>query len=219
MSRIDSTKGMNLELLLGTHNPGKASEISRALGGLGIKFLTLEDFRQVETVEESGKTYEENAILKARAYARQCGLWTLADDSGLEVVALDGIPGVFSARYAGAGASDSDRIAFLLAEMARRSTSDHTARFISVVALVDAQSQLINVEYGLCEGTIIDSPRGNHGFGYDPIFVPQGFDATFAELSSETKDAISHRGKALQAMRHFLGQLIASNLTHSLSNS
>lgn len=207
MSRIDCTKGMNLELLLGTHNPGKASEISRALGGLGISFHMLEGFREVQTVEESGETYEENAILKARAYAQQCDLWTLADDSGLEVVALDGAPGVFSARYAGAGASDSDRIALLLEQLSRTSTSDRTARFISVVALVNAHSRVINVEYGLCEGTIIDSPRGNHGFGYDPIFVPQGFDATFAELSPEIKDAISHRGKALQAMRHFLDQI------------
>jgi len=219
MSRIDCTKRTNLELLLGTHNPGKASEISRALSGLGIHFLTLEDFPQVQTVRESGETYEENAILKAKAYAQQCGLWTLADDSGLEVMALDGAPGVLSARYAGAAASDSNRIAFLLEALARRSTSNRVARFTSVVALVDAHSRVINVEYGLCEGTIIDSPRGNHGFGYDPIFVPQGFDDTFAELSSETKDAISHRGKALQAMRHFLGQLIASNLTPGLSNS
>ena len=210
---------MNLELLLGTHNPGKASEIARALGGLSINFHTLADFGQVQAVAESGETYEENAILKARAYAQQCHLWTLADDSGLEVMALDGAPGVFSARYAGAGASDRDRIAFLLKELFRRSASDRTARFISVVALVDGQSKVINVEYGLCEGTIIDLPRGNHGFGYDPIFVPQGFEATFAELSSELKDAISHRGKALQGMRNFLDQLIASNLTHGLSNS
>ena len=210
---------MNLELLLGTHNAGKAAEIRDALGDLGIHFLTLEHFLQAQPVKESGATYEENAILKAKAYSQQCGLWTLADDSGLEVEALDGAPGVFSARYAGTGASDRDRIDLLLEQLARTSAADRAARFVSVVALADSQSKVIKVEYGVCEGTIIDSPRGSNGFGYDPIFVPRGFNTTFAELSCDTKDVISHRGKALRAMRAFLTELISSNLTAGVSNS
>jgi XTP/dITP diphosphohydrolase len=208
-----------LKLLLGTYNAGKAVEISGVLKDLGIGFLTLGDFSQAQTVEESGATYEENAVLKAQGYAQQSGLWTLADDSGLEVDALGGAPGVLSARYAGAGAADADRVELLLKQLAVRSASDRSARFICVIALADSSARIIKTAYGVCEGSIIDSPRGTNGFGYDPIFRPQGFSSTFAELPSETKDAISHRGKALAAMRRFLVQLIVSNLTHGDSNS
>lgn len=200
----------NLKLLLGTYNAGKAVEISSVLKDLGIEFSSLRDFPQVQIVEESGSTYEENAILKAQGYARQTALWTLADDSGLEVDALGGAPGVWSARYAGAGAADGDRIVRLLGELEGIPASDRTARFVSVVALTDSAAKLVRVERGICEGSIIDSARGSNGFGYDPIFVPQGFMSTFAELPAETKDVISHRGKALQAMQHFLTQLITS---------
>jgi len=197
-----------LRLLLGTYNAGKAVEICSVFKNLGIDFLTLGDFSQVQIVEESGSTYEENAILKAEGYARQTGCWTLADDSGLEVDALSGGPGVLSARYAGAGASDSDRIERLLSELDRIPVESRTARFVSVVALADPAAKVIKVERGVCEGTIIDSVRGGNGFGYDPIFVPQGFTSTFAELPADTKDVISHRGQALQAMQRFLEQLI-----------
>ena len=205
-------KGTSLELLLGTRNSGKAIEICSALGDLGLRFLTLESFQQAQDVRESGETYEANAILKAQGYAQQCGLWSLADDSGLEVEALNGAPGVLSARYAGAGASDRDRIDLLLEQLGRTPANNRAARFVSVVALADSQSKVIKVEQGVCEGTIIDSPRGSNGFGYDPIFVPLGFDATFAELPPDIKDAISHRGKALRAMRMFLARLMGSDL-------
>jgi len=197
-----------LELLLGTHNRGKAGEICHALADLGIHFRTLNDFAQVQTVRESGETFEENALLKAKGYAQQCRLWTLADDSGLEVEALNGAPGVLSARYAGTEASDRDRIDLLLEQLARAPQANRSARFISVVALADSHSRILKVECGVCEGAIIDSPQGNNGFGYDPIFVPRGFQSTFAELPSETKEVISHRGKAVRAMRMFLAQLI-----------
>jgi XTP/dITP diphosphohydrolase len=212
-------KSSNLKILLGTHNEGKAVEISSVLGELGIYFSTLRAFSEIEAVEESGTTYEENAILKAQGYARQTGYWTLADDSGLEVDALDGAPGVLSARYAGAGASDSQRIERLLSQLEGVSTERRTARFVCVLALADAEARVIRVERGVCEGTVIESARGSNGFGYDPIFVPHGFTNSFAELPSETKDTISHRGRALQAMRRFFGAIRSLNLTHSDANS
>lgn len=199
-----------LKLLLGTYNAGKAVEISGVLKDLGIDFLTLRDFSQVQTVEESGATYEENAVLKAQGYAQQSGLWTLADDSGLEVDALGGAPGVLSARHAGAGAADKDRVGLLLKQLADTSAGDRTARFICVIALADSSARIIKTAYGACEGSIIDSPRGVNGFGYDPIFVPRGFSHTFAELPPETKDVISHRARALAAMRRSLIELIDS---------
>jgi XTP/dITP diphosphohydrolase len=198
-----------LELLLGTANRAKTVEIRRALRDLDIHFKTLQDLNYSKTVNESGATYEANARLKAEAYSRQSGLWTLADDSGLEVDALDGAPGIFSARFAGIAASDRDRISVLLEQLGGDQQS--AARFVSVVALSNPAAQVVKVECGICEGTIIDSPRGENGFGYDPIFIPLGFNATFGELASETKDDISHRGKALRAMHTFLAQLIAQD--------
>ncbi|HXM34348.1 MAG TPA: RdgB/HAM1 family non-canonical purine NTP pyrophosphatase [Pyrinomonadaceae bacterium] len=199
-----------LDLLIATGNAGKVAEIRAVLGDLPINFRTLTDFPEIGPVEESGSTYEENAVLKARAYAQQTGLWALADDSGFEVKALAAAPGVFSARYAGEGASDSDRIAFLLRQLDRVSSMDRDARFVCVAALADSTSSLVNVEYGVCEGLVIDNPRGEDGFGYDPIFVPEGFDKTFAELPRDVKNAISHRARALHLMRPFLEQLVAS---------
>jgi XTP/dITP diphosphohydrolase len=201
---------MDLSLLLGTYNQGKATEISSVLRNPGINFFTLKAFPQAQPVKEVGSTYEENAILKAQGYARQSGLWTLADDSGLEVDALDGAPGVLSARYAGDRASDSERIDLLLKQLAECAPEKRAARFVSVVALADSNAEVVKVEYGVCDGTIVEPPRGTNGFGYDPIFVPRGYVETFAELPSAIKDVISHRGKALEAMRRFLLPLIAA---------
>ena len=207
------------ELLLGTANWGKTAEIRSALRDLSIHFLTLEHLPMATPVEESGATYEENAVLKATAYARQFGIWTLADDSGLEVEALGGEPGVLSARYAGSEALDGDRISLLLGQIAGSPINNRRARFVTAIALADSNSMVIHVARGVCEGRISDSPRGSHGFGYDPIFVPHGYDETFGELPSPVKDAISHRGKALGLMRAHLKELIATNLTASVSNS
>ncbi|HXD31828.1 MAG TPA: RdgB/HAM1 family non-canonical purine NTP pyrophosphatase [Pyrinomonadaceae bacterium] len=197
-----------MKLLIGTWNKGKAKEISTVLGDLNLTFLTLNDFAGVIEVEESGNTYRENAILKAEGYARQCGVLTLADDSGLEVNALNGAPGVRSARYAGDGKTDQDRVNYLLDQLTAIPNADRGARFVSVVVLADHENGFLRSHTGTCEGAIIDSPRGTNGFGYDPIFAPTGFDKTFGELPSSTKDQISHRGKALAAMRSFLKILI-----------
>jgi len=197
------------DLLIATGNTGKAAEIRVLLGNLPISLRTLIDFPNVRPVVESGNTYEENAVLKARSYARQTALFALADDSGLEVEALGGAPGVISARYAGQGASDNDRVAFLLRELANAPSANRSARFVCVIALADSTSAIVDVESGVCKGQIIDEPRGANGFGYDPIFIPQGFDKTFAELPNKIKNDISHRGRALQAARAFLERLLA----------
>ena len=191
-------------LLIGTRNPGKIKEIKSILADSGWSFSSLPAFSGVDTPFESGATYAENAILKARFYASATGMCALADDSGLEVAALAGAPGVFSARYAGENASDADRRALLIAELAKTPHATRRARFVSVVAISDANGTVLNVSEGICEGTIISSPRGDGGFGYDPLFVPDGYSQTFAELSEDVKNRISHRARALMNTLDFL---------------
>ena len=194
-------------LLIGTRNPGKVREIESILADSGWSFSSLQSFPGVDTPAESGATYAENAILKARFYAAATGICALADDSGLEVEALAGAPGVYSARYAGDNACDADRRALLVSELARIPNVNRRARFIAVVAISDGQGAVLNVSEGVCEGTIIFSPRGHSGFGYDPLFVPDGYNETFAELSEAVKNRISHRARALVKTRDFLSQL------------
>ena len=176
------------------------------LTGLNVALRTLAEFPDLPEVEESGETFAENAALKARAYSRQTGLWTLADDSGLVVDALGGAPGVRSARYAGVGASDAQRNDRLLAELKRTKGRDRRARFVCVIALADPAKPDALFFTGLCEGTIADRPRGVGGFGYDPLFVPEGYTQTFGELPAEIKNQISHRARALQAAAAALRQ-------------
>jgi|SRR5437868_5029551 len=192
-------------LLLGTRNPGKVREITSILDGAGWPFCSLQESQ--ETAEENGESYAENAIAKARFYATATGLWTLADDSGLEVEALGGAPGVLSARYAGDGASDADRRELLLSELAKVGDTDRRARFVSVVAIADGDGRVLNVSEGVCVGTITFAPRGEGGFGYDPLFVPDGYEQTFAELPEAVKNRISHRARALMGAREFLSKL------------
>jgi XTP/dITP diphosphohydrolase len=193
-------------LLLGTRNRGKVREIESILADSGWSFSSLQAFPDVDTPAETGATYAENAILKARFYAAATGMCALADDSGLEVEALDGAPGVFSARYAGENASDADRRSLLLSELAKVSDANRRARFVAVVAISDTDGSVLNVTEGICEGTIISSPRGDGGFGYDPLFVPDGFNQTFAELPDDVKNIISHRAHALLDTRTFLAR-------------
>ena len=192
---------MHKHLLLGTRNPGKLREITSILESSGWTFSSLQEFDHVGSAEENGVTYSENAIYKAQFYATATGLIALADDSGLEVAALAGGPGVFSARYAGENASDTDRRQLLLSEL---SGPDRRARFVSVVAIADPSGTVLNVAEGICEGTITFSPRGSGGFGYDPLFIPDGYTQTFAELPEHVKNRISHRALALVQTKAFL---------------
>lgn len=195
------------ELLIATYNSGKLRELRELLGEHQFALADLHSFPAVEVVAETGRTFAENAELKATGYAKQTGLMTLADDSGLEVSALDGLPGVTSARYAGDGASDAERVDKLLCELAKITRSDRAARFVSTIVIADRTGAILHESSGICVGEIADGPRGENGFGYDPIFIPAGFTETFAELPSEVKNQISHRGQALKRAAEFLRSL------------
>ncbi|HEX8128924.1 MAG TPA: XTP/dITP diphosphatase [Pyrinomonadaceae bacterium] len=192
------------ELLIATNNAGKIRELNGLLANIPLRLRQLSEFPQIEEVEETGRTFAENALLKARLYSRQTNLWTLADDSGLEVDALGGAPGVLSARYAGQNATDEERNARLLAELSLTHGEHRTARFICAIALYDPATHATEIFNGTCEGRIANRPRGHHGFGYDPLFVPSGHTQTFGELSEAVKQQISHRARALAAVRLYL---------------
>jgi len=193
--------------LVATRNTGKLLELQPYLAPLQLHLRSLSEFPEVADVSETGATFTENAILKARGYAEQIGLWTLADDSGLEVDALNGAPGVYSARYGGEGLTDADRTQLLLVTLAQTSDAGRRARFVCVIAIADSQGEIINLSTGKCEGRIAHTPRGTNGFGYDPVFIPDGYEQTFGELSAEIKEKISHRALALAAARPFLFEL------------
>jgi XTP/dITP diphosphohydrolase len=199
---------MQATLLLGTRNPGKVKEITSILGDCGWSFRSLQQFKDVDTAEENADTYSGNAIAKAQFYAAATGLTALADDSGLEVAALGGAPGVFSARYAGQDASDADRRELLLSELAKTGDAERRGRFVSAVAIVDTGGNVLNVSEGICEGTITIAARGTGGFGYDALFIPNGYQETFAELSETIKNRISHRAQALIQTSQFLTSLL-----------
>ena len=186
--------------IIATHNQKKLAELARILAPLGIEAKTAEQAGYVlDEVEETGTTFEENARLKAFAAMQQTGLPAVADDSGLAVDALNGAPGVYSARYGAPEAkTDIDRYEMLLREMAAVPTEQRTARFVSAVCCVFPDGHEITVR-GTCEGRIAFAPSGNGGFGYDPVFLVG--DKTYGELSADEKDALSHRGQALRALR------------------
>ncbi|EGL81565.1 Nucleoside-triphosphatase rdgB [Caldalkalibacillus thermarum TA2.A1] len=187
-----------MKVLLATKNRGKQKEYAMMLKPLGIQVLTLEDMPgEAPDVVEDGATFEENALKKAEAYHRHYKLPAMADDSGLTVDALEGRPGVFSARYAGEHASDEDNIAKLLAELEGIPLQQRTARFICVIAYVDGQGDPI-IAKGSCEGQIALQPSGSFGFGYDPVFYLPSFQKTMAQLPPEEKNRISHRFNALK---------------------
>jgi XTP/dITP diphosphohydrolase len=177
------------------------------LADLPLEVLDLSNFPSTCPVRETGATFIENATLKATGYALQTHILTLADDSGLEVDALHGAPGVLSARYPQAGASDTERIQQLLAELLVVLPPKRTARFVSVMALAAPDGTIMETSVGVCEGRISSVPAGSNGFGYDPIFVPDGFNETFGQLPAEVKNRISHRARALAGARGFLRTL------------
>jgi XTP/dITP diphosphohydrolase len=199
-------------LVVATHNRGKLRELRALLAGLPIEVRAMDEVLPEELhVIEDGATFAENALKKANAVAAATMMLTLADDSGLEVDALDGRPGVYSARFAHERATDAENNVALLAALdALRTPSDLRARFRCVLAVVDPYQdggRPLVVE-GTCEGTITRTPRGSGGFGYDPLFVVEGTDRTLAEHSDEEKNAISHRARALAALRPALEELL-----------
>lgn len=201
---------MDLELpetiLLATGNRGKLRELREIFRSVPVTWASLDNFHDVEEVEETGGTFEENARLKATGYARQTGSWTLADDSGLEVEALRGAPGVLSARYGGSGTPFEQKITLLLDEVGRSSTASRNARFVCSMALANGRGEVLFAAEGDCRGRLADQPGGSGGFGYDPIFIPDGYLMTFGELPDEVKRAISHRRSAAdKIIRYLLG--------------
>jgi XTP/dITP diphosphohydrolase len=184
-----------LKLLLATNNQGKVREFQALLNGCGVELITPAQAGLKLDVHESGSTYEENARLKAVSFASASGLLTLADDSGLEVDALNGEPGLRSARYAGDGASDTQRVNFLLEKLKGVPPEKRSAHFRCVIALAQASGK-VQFYSGHCDGIIIDQPRGANGFGYDPIFLFPELKKTMAELPEGTKNSISHRARA-----------------------
>ena len=189
-----------MQLIVATRNAHKTREIQRILGP-AFTVSDLSAHPEIPDIRETGKSYEENAILKAVGASGHFPGLVVADDSGLEVDALGGAPGIFSARYAGENATDKRNIDKLLGQLARTGAEEtkRSARFRCVIALA-RQGELLETFEGTVEGTIVERARGLHGFGYDPIFVPCGFEETFAELPPEVKDTISHRAKALRAL-------------------
>ncbi|MEX0720341.1 MAG: RdgB/HAM1 family non-canonical purine NTP pyrophosphatase [Balneolaceae bacterium] len=188
------------ELVLASRNPHKIEEMQAILQSLGIQVLSTKDFPNLEEVEEDQPDLKGNALKKARYISKEIGLPALSDDTGLEVEALDGAPGVFSARYAGEEATYQDNVLKLLGEM--EGESNRKAQFRTVVALVKDGEEF--TFEGICAGEIIPEQRGEGGFGYDPVFKPEGYSKTFSELDASTKNMISHRGKAVQQFIDFL---------------
>lgn len=194
-------------LLLATNNPGKAAEFRQLLEGCGWELVTPGDLGLNLQVEEVGQTYAENASIKTEAYAEASGLVTLADDSGLEVDALGGRPGVLSARYAGPDRTDPERVEALLAELAGVPDEQRTARFRAVIAIAEPGGHVELME-GVVEGRIAHEPRGENGFGYDPIFLLPERALTTAELPPDEKNAVSHRGAAARKARAVLERML-----------
>jgi non-canonical purine NTP pyrophosphatase (RdgB/HAM1 family) len=200
LHKADSSR----RLVIATRNHGKLLEIRTLLGDVPWSLVTLDQFENVGEAEENEGTYIGNAISKAKFYASATGEIVMADDSGLEVTALAGAPGVLSARYAGPNASDEVRRVKLLSELKSASSSDRSARFVCAAVMANPEGEVLQLAEGICEGSICFDEHGESGFGYDPIFVPDGYHQTFGELSEEVKNSISHRAIALQKMRQFL---------------
>jgi XTP/dITP diphosphohydrolase len=190
-------------IVLATRNPHKVTEIAEALALPDVELVGLDAFPDAPDVVEDGDTFQANAEKKARSAAEATGLPALADDSGLVVDALDGAPGVHSARFAGEDGNDAANRRELKRRMEGAPTGERTARFVCALAFAEPGGGVRTVE-GRCEGTLLDEERGDGGFGYDPFFVPEGETRTFAEMSRPEKALISHRGRAIEAMRPVL---------------
>ena len=201
--------GAAAKLVLATRNPAKLAELSRILagGGVPVDLVTAGDFPGVPEVAETGRTFAENALLKARAVAAFTGLPAVADDSGICVDALNGMPGVLSARWSGRHGDDQANLRLVLGQLADVPAGQRGAHFACAAALV-LPSGSEHVTEGVLSGSVTDAPRGTNGFGYDPIFVPESSELTTAEMDPAAKDAISHRGRALRALAPVIAALL-----------
>ena len=198
-----------MQIILATHNRGKMKEMSSILAHLPVKLLTLDDFPQIGEIPETGETLKENAFIKAETVHQKTGLPALADDTGLEVDALNGAPGVHSSRYDGETATFEDNCRKMMQEMDGIPAEERTARFHTVIAFVSNSGN--EWTEGMVEGRILEKKRGDGGFGYDPLFYYPPLKKTFAELNSEQKNNISHRGKALRNFCQILEKRILTN--------
>jgi len=206
-----------MKILIGTTNKGKVAEFSAMLAGSRVEWVSLADFpdlAKIPEIAEDGATFAENASKKALAYARATGLWTIADDSGLVVDALDGAPGVNSARFSGREAKEQLRTEIdranidKLLDMMKSVPSDkRTARFVCCLCLAGPNGILLQAE-GILEGCLAAGPAGTNGFGYDPVFLPAGLSRTAAQLAPDEKNAISHRGRAIAALKPMIAELL-----------
>ena len=200
----------NKKLLVATHNKGKVAEFAEMLADMDVSWLSLDDVGIMDDVDETAVTFQGNALLKAQAYAAQAGLLTLADDSGLEVDALGGEPGVYTARYGGPGLDHVGRYRLLLQNLVGVPWEERTARFRCAIALVGVDGMLLGKSEGTCEGMIALEPAGNGGFGYDPVFYLPDFGQTMAQVGTAVKHQISHRGRAMQAIEGRLREILAA---------
>lgn len=192
------------EIIIATKNEGKAKEFKTLFDRYGIKAVSLLDLPQdLPDIEETGSTFEENAALKSEGIANILNIPVMADDSGLEIDALDGKPGIFSARYAGEPKDDKKNIQKVLEELKNVPEADRTARFVCVLSISIPGEKTI-YKKGYCEGSIAIEEKGNHGFGYDPIFIPKGYSHTMAELTPEEKNKISHRKNAMVQLEDWI---------------
>ncbi len=193
-----------MEFFISTGNAHKISEFKAILEPYGIALKSPKELGINVDVEENGATFAENALIKAQYGYKVTGLPAIADDSGLSIEALNGEPGIYSARYAGENAADADKINKVLKNMLGK--ENRKAKFVCAIAFVDGNNRFC--VQGECHGEILDCPRGENGFGYDPIFMPDGFDKSFAQLSSDEKNSISHRGRALKAFTEEINKIV-----------
>jgi len=194
------------DLLLASQNPGKLAEMRQLIGGLSFRIVAPRDLGITEAPDETGTTFAENAVLKARHYSKRSGLLTVADDSGISVDAMNGEPGLYSSRFGGEGATDDDRNRLLLERLQGVPPEKRGARFTSAVAVARGDEILFQVTE-VVEGFIADETRGTNGFGYDPLFFYPPFGRTFGEVPRAEKDRVSHRGKAFARLQGFLATL------------
>jgi XTP/dITP diphosphohydrolase len=200
---------MDRELVIGTRNRKKGAELAGLVASLGLMVSTLDDFKDAMDVIEDGDTFAANATLKATQQARQLGRWVLADDSGLEVDALEGAPGIYSARFAGPNASDAQNNELLLAKLGELPLEKRSARYVCHITVADPAGSIRAESHDVCHGRIRFEPAGTNGFGYDPLFEVIEYHRTFGELGPHVKRAISHRSRALRAILPKLAVLVA----------